>query len=44
MAMQDKDAAPDELMSYIRIGRMTDPDHDWEEIKRVADTFKDVTA
>lgn len=41
MKMQDKGASPDELRGYIQIGRMTDPDHDWEEIKRIADTFKD---
>jgi hypothetical protein len=44
MAMQDKEAGPDELDGYIRLGKMVDPARDWKEISRIAGSFKQPSA
>jgi hypothetical protein len=39
MIMGDKDVNPADLASHINLGEMTDPGHDWKEIRRIASTF-----
>jgi hypothetical protein len=40
MMMQDKGAAPDELAGYIKLCKMMEPFHPWDEIERIANSFQ----
>lgn len=39
MIMQDKKVKPCDLISYIKIGRLSDSTKNWNEIERIAKTF-----
>ncbi len=40
MIMQEKRIKPADLDSHIKLGKMMDPDHEWDEIQRIAATFQ----
>jgi len=40
MTMQDRGASIEEMRSYANIGPMVSPGVDWDEVKRVLDTFE----
>ena len=41
MMMQDKGKSIEDVFSYIKLGKMLEPDNDWNEIGRIALTFHD---
>lgn len=40
MTMQDRKSTLDDVDAYAAIGHMIQPDVDWKEIKRVAESFR----
>jgi hypothetical protein len=40
MMMQEKGAQADELEGYIKLCKMMEPQHPWDEIERIAASFQ----
>lgn len=42
--MEDKEQDVEGTFSYIKLGRMVDPNHDWDEAERVLHSFESFSA